>query len=138
MLTSILRSTGSIAISLIMALILVIAVEWLSSLLHPFPPGFDATSTAMYEHVGNYPIWVLALLGGAGWGITMLVATWLATRLGTGRHPAHGVVVGVILLAAVVFNMSMLPYPLWFMLLDLVLLPVAAYYGIRLGGKGNW
>ena len=87
----------------------------------------------MFEHVANYPVWVLALLGGAGWGITMLLGTWLATRLGTRRHPAHGIAVGLTLFAAVIFNMSMLPYPFWFVILDLIVLPLAIFYGIRLG-----
>jgi hypothetical protein len=34
-------------------------------------------------------------------------------------------VVGLLLLAAVILNISMLPYPLWFKIANLVLIPVA-------------
>jgi hypothetical protein len=64
-------------------------------------------------HVAKYPLWVLALVV-VGWGATVFVSAWLATRLGARRHPAQGIVIGSILVAAVAFNMFMLPYPLWF------------------------
>lgn len=130
---SIMRSAGSVMLGLIVAFMLVVAVEFISAVLHPFPPDFEPSQEAMFAHVANYPAWVLALLGGAGWAVTAFVSTWLATRLGTGRHPAHGIAVGVVLLVAAGFNISMLPYPVWFMVLDCFILPLGIYFGIRLG-----
>ena len=49
------------------------------------------------------------------------------------RHPAHGIVVGLLLLLAVVFNMYHLPYPLWFEVLNLMVFPLGIYCGVRLG-----
>ena len=63
----------------------------------------------------------------------MFISAWLATRLGSDRKPIHGYIVGAILIAAVIFNISMLPYPTWFSLLNLVVLPAALYFGVRLG-----
>lgn len=134
---SILRSLGAVLLGLATALLLVILVEVISGVLHPFPPNFDGTQEAMFAHVANYPAWVLALLGGVGWSITIVVCTWLATRLGTHRHPAHGFAVGLILLSAASFNIFMLPYPLWFVLLDGVALPLGAYCGTRLGAGAS-
>ena len=51
----------------------------------------------------------------------------------SGRHPAHGFVVGSLLILAVVFNMYQLPYPLWFEVFNLVAFPVAIYWGVKLG-----
>lgn len=110
MIGAIIRSVGSVIAGLIVALMLVIGVEGLGSILHPFPPGVDPTDMeACKAHVAQYPTEVLALLGVVLWGLTVFVSSWLATRLGTGRHLAHGLVVGAILLAAAVFNMAMLP-----------------------------
>ena len=72
------------------------------------------------------------LLAGMGWGLTTLLSAWLATRLGSGRHPAHGILVGSILLIAAIGNMLMLPYPMWFWILNLVL-PAGFCLGARLG-----
>ena len=71
MIRSKMRSIGSVALGLIVALILVTGVEGVSAVLHPFPEGFGGTSEEVMEHVANYPAWVLALLGGAGWGAAM-------------------------------------------------------------------
>ena len=133
---SIIRSVGSVVVSLAVALVLVIVVEVASAVLHPFPPGFDGTHDQMIEHVARYPGWVLALAAVA-WGAIMFISTWLATRLGAGRHPAHGVAVGLLLFSAAVFNMYLLPYPIWFELLNLVLFLLGGYFGVRLGRGGK-
>ncbi len=130
---SILRSTAAVILSLVVALALVVAIEVISAVMHPFPEDFGGTREEVAAHVANYPAGVLALLGGAGYALTMGVSVWLATRLGSSRHPAHGYGVGALLLAALIFNMSMLPYPLWFVVLDLILLPACIYLGVKLG-----
>lgn len=132
MVGSILRSVASIVLSLVVALLLVIAMEGVGALLHPFPPGFEGTRDEMHAHVARFPGWVLAVVV-VGWGATTFISTWMATRLGAGRHPAHGIAIGSILFLAVIFNMYMLPYPLWFELLNLVVFPLGIYYGARLG-----
>ena len=132
-LNSILRSIGSVVLSLIIAFALVVGIEGVSAELHPFPEDFGGTREEIVAHVANYPTLLLAFLGIAGWGGTMFISTWLATRLGSGRHPAHGFGVGLFLLAMVVLNMSMLPYPLWFWVLNLVVLPFGMYFGTTLG-----
>ena len=130
MIGSILRSIGAVILSLVVAL--VIAVEGVSAVLHPFPPGFEGTPDEMHEHVARYPGWILALAM-VGWGGITFVSTWIATRLGTRRHPAHGIAIGLLLLLAVIFNMYLLPYPIWFEVLNLIVLPIGIYCGARLG-----
>lgn len=127
------RSICAVCLGLIVAMIGIVVVEGLSSILHPFPPGVDATDLeACKAHVARYPTAVLVLLGVIGWGLTAFVSTWLATRLGTSRHLAHGVAVGTILFAAAVFNMAMLPYPIWFWV-NLIVLPACISWGTKLG-----
>lgn len=131
MVGAIIRSVGSVSAGLIVALILVIGVEGMSSILHPFPAGGDpADFEACKAHVARYPAGVLALVVLA-WGMAVFASSWLATRLGTGRHPAHGIVVGAILFAAAIFNMAMLPYPNWFWL-NLIVFPISFFLGSRL------
>jgi hypothetical protein len=119
-------------VSLVVAFALVVAVEYVSNVFHPFPEGVEPTHGKISAHVAACPTWVLALAV-AAWGLTTFVSAWLATRLGAGRHPAHGFVVGSILLLAAVANMLMLPYPIWFTVLNLVILPLAIYSGATRG-----
>jgi len=134
---SIARSVIAVVLGLALALALVIGVEVVSSILYPLPPGLDANDPEVIKaHVAHYPA-VGLLLGGLGWGVTTLVSAWLATRLGSGRHPVHGILVGSTLLIAALANMLMLPYPMWFWILNLVVLPASIYLGARLGQAGT-
>jgi len=133
MIVSIVRSVVAVVLGLIAAMFFIVGVEAVSSVLHPFPPGFDPNSyDEMKAHVARFPAWVL-LLAAVAWGLGTFVSSWLATRLGSGRHPAHGIVVGSILLAAAVANMLMLPYPVWFWVANLVGFPVGFILGAKLG-----
>ena len=122
-----LRAAAAVGAGLLAALIFAIGVEGLSSILHPFPPGVDPTDLeACRAHVARYPAGVL-LLAVLGWGLGTFASSWLATRIGYKRHSGHGIVVGSILLVLVIANMIMLPYPVWFWILNLVMFPAACF-----------
>lgn len=105
-----LRSVGGVFAGLAAALVVVVAVEMYSAVVHPTPPDFGGTMEETCRHVENYPAWVLAtvvpLWAGAGF-----LGAWVAGRLG---NVPSAVLVAVLLVAAVAWNVSMLPYPLWF------------------------
>ena len=132
MILSILRSIGSVVAGLVVAFISIVAAEVFSSIYHPWPAGVDTSDFEVVKaHVARYPTWVLA--GGAAiWAAAPLSGAWLATRLGTARHAAHGIIVGAILLALAGLNMAMLPYPLWFPVVILLTFPLGTILGIRL------
>ncbi|MFG0334696.1 MAG: hypothetical protein ACF8TS_15170, partial [Maioricimonas sp. JB049] len=117
--TRALRIVGGVVAGIIVALILLIAVEAFSAVVHPVPADFDGTMEQMCQHVARYPQWVLAVVVPM-WGATAYVSTWAAHRIG-GR--AAAVFIAILLVAAVVFNVSMLPYVMWF---KLVMVPVVA------------
>jgi len=133
---NILRGIAVVFGALILAFAGVVGVELVSSVLHPFPPGVDPNDIEVCRtHVSNYPTGVL-LLCAAGWWLTFFVSCWMATRLGAGRHPVHGIVVGAILVALALFNMSMLPYPAWFWV-NLIIFPACCFGGIWLARRGQ-
>ncbi len=68
---------------------------------------------------------------------TMLISTFIATRVGHNRHPWHGYGVGICLFAMVVFNMTQLPYTTWYWILMFAVLPQAAYIGTQLGATNT-
>src|SRR5262245_34863387 len=101
MIGSLVRSVGAVLAGLVVAAVLIVGVEGFGSIVHPFPPDVDPTDYEVCKaHVARYPAWVLAVAVVA-WGLTTFVSAWLATRLGSGRRRAHGVVVGLVLLALV-------------------------------------
>jgi hypothetical protein len=125
-LRSILRCAGAVIAAIAVTFILVIAVEIFSAIVHPVPENFDGSVEEMCEHVARYPHWVLAVVVPM-WGAIAFVGTWIAGRVG--NRPC-AILIGVLLLAAVVWNVAMLPYPLWFKLVQPVVVGIAVVYGV--------
>jgi hypothetical protein len=121
------RAVCSIVVGVALAFALVIAVEFVSAVVHPLPPDFDGSMDEMCQHVARYPDWVLALVVVA-WGCTTFASTWITRRIS--NRPC-GACVGLFLFAAVAFNIAMLPYPIWFKVAILIAIPAAIYLGLR-------
>ena len=128
--TSALRLVMAVVAGMALAFALVVAVEFFSSVVHPFPADFDGNVPA---HVRRYPGWVLAVAG-LMWGATAAAATWVASRIG-GR--LAGAVVTLVLAAALAFNLSMLPYVMWFKAAMPAAFFVACLLGIRTGTRSR-
>ncbi len=123
----VLRCVAAFVAGIIVAFVFVIAVEFFSAVVHPMPPDFKGTMEEMCQHVARYPQWVLAVVVPA-WAFTAFAGTWVAGRIGN-RTSALGV--GLLLVVGVVCNVSKLPYPLWFKLVILLVVPVAIALGDR-------
>ena len=91
-----LRTLAAILVGMLLALVLVVAVEGFSAVAHPLPEDFGGTPEELYRHVERYPHWVLALVVPA-WAVTALVGTWTAKRMG---NLCSYAIVGLLLLAA--------------------------------------
>jgi len=127
-----LRTVLAVVAGMALAFVLVVAVEMFSAVVHPFPPGLDPNAPgSIPEHVRRYPGWILAVCG-LMWGATAAAATWVASRIG-GR--LAGAVVTLLLAAALAFNLSMLPYVMWFKIAMPAAFFVACLIGIRSGAR---
>lgn len=122
---AVLRTLAATLAGLLVLFILVIAVELFSAVVHPLPEDFGGTTEEMCQHVERYPHWVLAVVVPA-WAIAAFVSIWTARRIG---NLYAFVIVGLLLLAALVFNISMLPYPTWFKIANLLVIPAAILAG---------
>lgn len=122
-----LRTLAAVVAGLLAAFILIVAVEAFSEVVHPMPEGVARTTEEICRHVERYPAWVLAVVV-AAWGVTAFAGAWIARTIGNRYAVA---IVGLLLLAAVGLNISMLPYPMWFKLANLLVVPIA----IILGGR---
>lgn len=120
-----LRMLAAVFAGLLVLFVLVVAVELFSAVVHPLPEGYGGTTEEMCRHVARYPHWVLAVVVPA-WAAAAFAGTWTARRIGNFYSSA---IVGLLLLAALVLNLSMLPYPIWFKIADLLVIPTAAFVG---------
>jgi len=122
------RTLLAVVAGMALAFALVVAVELFSSVVHPVPANFDGN---IPEHVRRYPGWVLGVAA-LMWGATAAAATWVASRIG-GR--LAGAIVTLLLAAALAFNLSMLPYVMWFKIVMPAAFFVACLRGIRTGAR---
>lgn len=123
----VLRLVAAIVAGMVVSFALVVGVEFFSAVVHPFPEDFGGTNDEVCRHVERYPAWVLAMVVPA-WGVVALAGVGTAARIG---NLISSVTVGVLLLAALGFNLAMLPYPTWFKLANLLALPCAMLLGAR-------
>ena len=126
-----LRTLAGILVGMFVAIVLVVGVELLSAVVHPPPEGFGGTEEEMFRHVERYPQWVLAVAVVA-WAVTAFVSAWTAKKIGNLWSFA---IVGLLLLAALVFNLLELPYPMWFKIANLLVIPAAIVAGGRLATR---
>jgi len=120
---------GTVA-GMALAFALVVVVEMFSAVVHPVPANFDGS---IAEHVRRYPQWVLGIVV-LLWGATAAAATWVASRMG--GKPA-GVIVTLLLASALAFNLSMLPYVMWFKIVMPAAVCVACLLGIKHGRRAS-
>lgn len=116
----VLRAITGIVVGMMVLIILLIAVEFYSSIVHPVPSNFGNTPAEMCEHVARYPAWVLASVVPL-WAIASLASGWTALRLGNRFSFAT---VSFLIVAGLVMNVSMLPYPMWFKIAILMVIPL--------------
>lgn len=133
MIGSIIRSVLAVIAGLAAAMFFIVGTEAVWAVVYPPAPGVDLHDMeACKAHVAQLPADAY-MIAAIGWGLAVFTGCWVATRLGAGRHPAHGYVVSSILSFAAVANMLMLPYPVLFWGLNLVSFPVCTYLGAKWG-----
>mgnify|MGYP000373523507 CR=1 FL=1 len=125
---SAIRVIAGCVVGIVIALILLIAVELFSAVVHPLPADFDGSQEELCQHVERYPQWVLAVVVPL-WGFIAYVGTWAAARIG--NRPA-AFIICFLLVTAVLFNVSMLPYPMWFKILSVLAIAIAVVMGGRI------
>jgi hypothetical protein len=125
---SVMRTLLAVVVGMAVALALVMGVELFSAVVYPIPADLHGN---IPEHVRRYPHWVLGVVVLA-WGAISTTATWVASRIG---NPFAGTVVALLLAWALIFNLTKLPYTLWFKIVMFGVFPIASLLGITHGKR---
>ena len=130
--TGIIRSVLGVFVGAVAAGIVIGAVEGVGHLIYPLPPGVDmADAESLRAAMADVPAGAL-LIRLLGWGLGSLAGGWVAALV-AGRSPmTHAFVVGLILTAAGISNLMVMPHPAWFLFLGLLIFMPAALVGAGL------
>jgi len=121
----------------IIAVALVWLVETLGNSVYPPPPELNfADKEAMRSYIASMPIGAFLFVGGA-WFVATLGGTFAACKIGDARPVTFAMVVGGLMLIATAANLIMIPHPLWFSILGVVGVVVAAWLGMTLGAGSS-
>lgn len=123
-------------VGVIVAVALVWLVEKLGHAVYPPPADLDfANPDAMRAYMSSVPLGALLFVAGA-WFAGTLGGTIAACKIGTAKPLTYAIVVGGIMLLATAANLIMIPHPVWFSILGIAGIVIAAWLGMTLG-KGS-
>jgi hypothetical protein len=129
---AVIRSVLAVLAGSIVAGILIALVEMLGHQIYAPPPGIDPTDPeSLRTAMESMPVGALVAVLIA-WAIGTFAGSWLAARIAGRAGLAHGMGVGLLMLAAGVANMLMIPHPVWFWCLGVAVFPLAAWLGGRM------
>jgi hypothetical protein len=86
----------------------------------------------MRTYLTTLPFAAFLFVGGA-WFVGTLGGTFVACKIGNAKPITYAIVVGGLMLIATAANLIMIPHPLWFSILGVVGIIVAAWLGMTLG-----
>jgi len=114
---------------------LVWLIEMLGHYVYPPPPDLNfADPEAMGAYVATLPMGAFLFVGGA-WFVATLGGTYVACKIGDAKPMTYAIIVGGLMLVATAANLMMIPHPLWFSVLGVIGIIVAAWLGMTLGGR---
>jgi len=121
----------------VIAGLLVWLVEMLGHAVYPPPTDLNfADPDAMRAYIDMMPLGALLFVA-AAWFIGTLGGTFAACKIGDAKPMIFAVVVGGLMLIATLFNLVTIPHPLWFSILGVVGIVVAAWLGMTLGAGSS-
>jgi hypothetical protein len=129
------RQVFACVAGLALAVGVILLVHALNAQIYPLPIGLDtADEGAMGSYVRTLPL-ASFLLVLTGYWVGALVGSATAARLTPVRPDRVSSIVGAVLLAFCLMDLSGRPHPGWFGAANVLVVAVGAWVGYRVGGR---
>lgn len=131
---SLLRSIGAIVVGFCVATIVMLIVEWLNGrVLYPDLARMAAVTNRdlLKELLATAPTGAFLVVI-AGWILGGVAGGWITARVAASTPLAHSLLLGVVLTGGAIANNMMIPPPMWFWVVSLLVLIPATYAGAKL------
>lgn len=115
----------------VVAWLTIIASQFAGASVYPPPPGIDLRDPdQLAAFIAAAPPAAMALVL-AGWALGAFLGGWVAAKISRRHRWAAALLVGALVLAGVIANAAMIPHPLWFTMLGMLLPLPAAWLAAR-------
>lgn len=111
-------------------------VETLNHILHPYPAGMKANDIEAFKsYIENLPF-LGKFMVIVGYALGALVSGFISTKIAKNGKPTAAIICGLIFLSFTIYNMVVLPTPIWFWVLGILVWGlVLAGYKLALSKK---
>jgi MFS family permease len=115
------KNALAVIAGLLAAFVVFTAIQGLGSILHPFPKDLNMQDPeAVKEYVKTLPASALVLVL-AGYMLGSLVAGLVVGKVSKSPKRTLPLITGIILTAGAIANLAMLPHPVWFMVINVII-----------------
>lgn len=132
---TILRIVLGVILGAALGIAVVALGDYLNHRFFPPPPDIQVTNPeAIRAWMAEAPI--MSLLGlPVTWTIAAFAAAFAGAKIAA--RTWAGWIAGGLIFAATGLNLALIPHPLWMLIAALVFVPLAAWFGGKLGGAGR-
>jgi hypothetical protein len=129
------RKIFAVVLGVVVAVVVIIAIEALGHAVYPVPEGLDITNTeAMQAYVAGLPIGALLFVMGA-WLVATLAGGLLACFIARETPLVYSAIVGGLVLLGTIINLISIPHPSWFSITSLLAIIAMIFVTGRLGSS---
>jgi hypothetical protein len=109
--------------------------DYLNHMFFPPPPDLQITNPdAIRAYMADAPF--TALLGlPVTWTLAAFAAAFAGAKIAARAWP--GWIAGALIFAATGLNLAFIPHPLWMLIAAVIAVPLAAFFGAKLGGPSQ-
>lgn len=95
-------------------------VETVNHILHPYPAGMKTNDMEAFKsYIENLPF-LGKFMVIVGYALGALVSGFISTKIAKNGRPTAAIICGLIFLSFTIYNMVVLPTPIWFWILGIL------------------
>ncbi len=129
------RKILAVVFGIVVAVVLIIAIEALGHAVYPVPDGLDLTDPeALQAYVMDAPIAALLFVLGA-WLVATLVGGLLACFIAKESPLVYSAIIGGLVLLGTIINLMSIPHPTWFSITAISAIIATIFVTSRLGSS---
>ena len=129
------RKILAVVFGIVVAVVLIIAIEALGHAVYPVPDGLDLTDPkALQAYVMDAPVAALLFVLGA-WLVATLVGGLLACFIAKESPLVYSAIIGGLVLLGTIINLMSIPPPTWFSITAISAIIATIFVTSRLGSS---